>query len=156
MRGLVLMDTRAEADTPEGRRQRDAAAALAREAGSAAVADTLLPKLLAPETLAGRPQVAEQVRAMMANNPVAGVVGALAAMRDRAGSESLLPTLAGLPTLVVVGEADELTPPDQARAMAQAIAGARLVTIPGAGHLPPMEQPVATTECLREFLRSVG
>jgi 3-oxoadipate enol-lactonase len=156
VRGLVLMDTRAEADTPEGRRARDAAAATARERGSAAVAESMLPKVLAPATLAERPDIVERVRALMAGTPVAGMVGALAAMRDRAGSESLLPTLADIPTLVMVGEADTLTPPDQARAMAQAIPGAQLAIIPGAGHLPPVEQPAATTQRLREFLGSLG
>jgi pimeloyl-ACP methyl ester carboxylesterase len=92
----------------------------------------------------------------MASTPVAGIVGALAAMRDREESESLLPTLADVPTLVVVGEADTLTPPEQARAMADAIPGGRLAVIPGAGHLPPLEQPEATTASLREFLRSLG
>lgn len=156
VRGLVLMDTRAEADSPEVRRARDAAAATARERGSGAVADTMLPKMLGPATMNGRPEIVERVRALMAATPVAGMVGALAAMRDRAGSESLLPTLAGIPTLVLVGAADILTPPDQARAMAEAIPGARLAIIPGAGHLPPVEQPAATTESLREFLHSLG
>jgi 3-oxoadipate enol-lactonase len=156
VRALVLMDTKAEADTPEGRRGRDAAAATARERGSAAVADAMLSKVLAPGTLTEHPEIAERVRTLMASTPVAGVVGALAAMRDRIGSETLLPTLAGLPTLVLVGEADGLTPPDQARAMAQAIPGAQLVLIPRAAHLPPMEQPAATTKALREFLRSLG
>ncbi|MGH7509046.1 MAG: alpha/beta fold hydrolase [Gemmatimonadales bacterium] len=154
--GLVLMDTRAEADSPELRRARDAAAATARERGAGEVADTMLPKMLAPSTLNGRPEIVARVRAIMAGTPVAGLVGALSAMRDRAGSEALLPTLAGLPTLVVVGGADILTPPDQARAMAEAIPGARLAIIPGAGHLPPVEQPAATTESLLEFLRSLG
>ena len=143
IRGLVLMDTRADADAPEVRRARDAAAATARERGAGAIADGMLPKMLAPATLTRRPDVAERVRALMSATPVAGMVGALAAMRDREESESLLPTLAGVPTLVVVGEADILTPPDQARAMAAAIPGARLAVIPGAGHLPPMEQPDA-------------
>jgi YbgC/YbaW family acyl-CoA thioester hydrolase len=156
VRGLVLMDTRAEADSPEMRRARDAAAATARERGAAAVAEALLPKMLAPSTLNGRPEVVERIRMLMANTPVAGMVGALAAMRDRAGSETLLPTLAGIPTLVLVGAGDILTPPEQARAMVEAIPGARLAIIPGAGHLPPVEQPEATTESLREFLRSVG
>ncbi|HEY3011631.1 MAG TPA: alpha/beta fold hydrolase [Gemmatimonadales bacterium] len=155
VRGLVLMDTRAEADTPEGRRARDAAAATAREGGAAAVAEAMLPKMLAPATLAEHLNTVERVRALMAGMPVAGIIGALAAMRDRAGSESLLPTLAGVPTLIVVGEADSLTPPDQARAMAEAIPGARFAVIPGAGHLPPVEQPSATTERLREFLSSL-
>jgi YbgC/YbaW family acyl-CoA thioester hydrolase len=156
VRGLVLMDTRADADGPEMRRARDAAAAIARERGAAAIAEAMLPKILAPATLSRRPDVAERVRALMANTPVAGIVGALAAMRDREDSESLLPTLASVPTLVVVGEADLLTPPDQARAMAEAIPGGRLVVIPGAGHLPPVEQPEATNASLREFLRSLG
>ena len=156
VRGLVLMDTRAEPDSPEARRARDATAGIARERGSAAIADGMLPKVLAPTTITERPEIAERVRSLMASTPVAGIVGALAAMRDRPGSESLLPALAGLPTLVVVGEADGLTPPDQAKAMAQAIPGARLVIIPGAGHLPPVEQPGATTQALREFLSALG
>ena len=156
VRGLVLMDSRAEADTPELRRARDAAAATARERGAGAIADAMLPRMLAPATISRRPDVAERVRALMAKTPVAGIVGALAAMRDREESESLLPTLAGVPTLVVVGEADTLTPPNQARAMADAIPGGRLAVISGAGHLPPVEQPEATTASLREFLRSLG
>ena len=156
VRGLVLMDTRAEADSPEVRRARDAAAATARERGASAVGETMLPKMLAPSTMTGRPEVVDRVRSLMAGTPVAGMVGALGAMRDRAGSESLLPTLAGIPTLVMVGAADILTPPDQARAMAEAIPGARLAIISGAGHLPPVEQPAATAESLLEFLRSLG
>ena len=89
---------------------------------------------------------------MMSSTPVPGLVGALAAMRDRPDSTPLLPELAGLPTLVVVGEEDELTPPDIARALAAAIPGARLVTVPGGGHLPPVERPVETTRALLEFL----
>jgi 3-oxoadipate enol-lactonase len=156
VRALILVDTRAEPDSPEGRRARDAAAATARERGAATVADAMLSKMLAPATIADRPEIAERVRALMASAPVAGIVGALTAMRDRAGSEALLPTLIGLPTLVVVGEADTLTPPDQAREMAQAIPGARLAVIPGAGHLPPVEQPAATTQVIRDFLQSLG
>ncbi|MDQ3223946.1 MAG: alpha/beta fold hydrolase [Gemmatimonadota bacterium] len=156
VRGLVLMDTRADADAPEVRRGRDSAAATARERGASAIADSMLPKMTAPATLSGRPDVAEGLRALMSSTPVAGIVGALTAMRDREGSESLLATLADIPTLVVVGEADALTPPPQARAMAKSIPGAQIAIIPGAGHLPPVEQPEATTERLREFLRSLG
>lgn len=155
VRGLVLMDTRAEADSADGRRGRDAAAALAREQGSSAVAESMLPRVLNPATRQESPATVERIRAMMTATPVPGMVGALAAMRDRPESESLLPTLAGLATLIVVGESDGITPPDQARAMARAIPGARLVVIPRAGHLPPVEQPAATTEALRNFLGSM-
>ena len=156
VRGLVLMDTRADADSPEVRRSRDAAAATARERGASAIADGMLPRMLAAGTLGRSPEITEQLRVLMAGTPVPGLVGALAAMRDREGSEALLKTLAGIPTLVVVGEADSLTPPAQARAMADSIPGARLTIIPGAGHLPPVEQPELTTEKLRDFLRSLG
>jgi 3-oxoadipate enol-lactonase len=100
--------------------------------------------------------VVERVRAMISNTPVAGIVGALAAMRDRPSSESLLPTLGDVPTLVMVGESDTLTPPDQARAMAETIPGARLEVISGAGHLPPLEQPDEVTRRLREFLTALA
>src|SRR3954452_11173544 len=125
VRGLILMSTRAEADSVDARRARDAAAALARERGSSAVAESMLSKVLGPATITGQPHVAERLRELMARTPVSGIVGALSAMRDRAGSESLLPTLAGLPTLILAGEADSIVPPDQARAMAQLIPGAR-------------------------------
>jgi 3-oxoadipate enol-lactonase len=156
VRGLVLMDTKAEADTAEGRKARDAAAASAREGGAAAIAEAMLPKLLAPDTLVEQRDTVERVRAMITRTPVAGIVGALAAMRDRGSSESLLPGLAGLPTLVMAGESDTVTPPDQARAMAQAIPGARFALIRGAAHLPSVEQPGQVNERLREFLHSLG
>jgi 3-oxoadipate enol-lactonase len=155
VRGLVLMDTRAEADTPDGMRARDAAAVSAREHGTAAMADELLPRMLSPATLTGSPEVVDRVRAMLAAAPVAGMVGALGAMRDRPDSTELLATLAGLPTLVLVGEHDALTPPSQVRGLAGAIPGARLVVVPGAGHLPPIERPAVTTQVLLEFLRSI-
>ena len=155
VRGLVLMDTRAEADTAEGRKARDAAAALARDGGADAVTESLLPQVLGRSTRTGASITVERVRGMMSSTPVPGLVGALAAMRDRPDSSQLLSELAGVPTLVMVGEEDALTPPDVARAMADRIPGARLVTIAGSGHLPPVERPVETTRALLEFLRTL-
>jgi YbgC/YbaW family acyl-CoA thioester hydrolase len=156
VRGLILIDTRAEADGAEARRARDAAAATAREGGAGAIADQMLPKVLAEGTRLHAPDVAERLRRIMAATPVAGIVGALAAMRDRPDSLGLLSTLAGLPTLVMVGEEDALTPPEAARRMAAAIPGARLVVVPGAGHVTPLERPSETTAAILEFLRVVG
>jgi YbgC/YbaW family acyl-CoA thioester hydrolase len=152
VRGLVLMSTRAEADAPEGRLNRDASAAMAREQGAGAIAESMLPRVLGSSTLDGAAVTVERVRAMMAATPVAGIVGALAAMRDRPDSTPLLPELAGLPTLVMVGDEDVITPPAQARAMADAIPGASLVVVRSAGHLPPLERPVETTDALVAFL----
>jgi YbgC/YbaW family acyl-CoA thioester hydrolase len=155
VRGLVLMDTRAEADTADGRKARDASSALARDKGAEAVTEALLPKVLGRSTRTGASLTVERVRGMMSSTPVPGLVGALAAMRDRPDSTPLLAELAGLPTLILVGEEDELTPPEVARAMADRIPGARLVTVPASGHLPPVERPVETTRALQEFLRTL-
>jgi 3-oxoadipate enol-lactonase len=155
VRGLVLVDTRAEADSPEGRRAREAAAALARERGATAIADEMLPQSLTPTTLTRSPEMAEQVRSLMAATPVAGIVGALGAMRDRSDSTALLPTLRDIPTLILVGELDEPTPPARAQAMAEAIPGARCIVIPGVGHLSPVEGADQVTQALLAFLRSL-
>lgn len=152
VRGLVLVDTRAEADTSEGKRNRDATAATAREQGGEAIAEAMLPKMLGATTLGGTPSTVERVRAIMTATPVAGMVGALGAMRDRPDSTAMLPGLAGLPTLVIVGDEDEITPPAQARAMADAIPGSSLVVIRPAGHLPTLERPVETTNAILAFL----
>jgi YbgC/YbaW family acyl-CoA thioester hydrolase len=156
VRGLVLMDTRAEADAPEVRRLRDQQIALARDQGAAAIAETMVARLLAPDTVRHNPTLAEQVRATMVATPVPGMAGALAAMRDRPDSTPILGSLEGLPTLIVVGEHDEMTPPAGHEALAASIPGARLAVIPGAGHLPPLETPETVTHVLAAFLRSVG
>jgi 3-oxoadipate enol-lactonase len=152
--GLVLMDTRAGTDSPDARRGRELATTLAREGGPAAIADSMVSQLLSPATQR-RADIVGKVRYMIANTAVAGLVGALAAMRDRDESESLLPTLADLPTLVLVGEDDPLTPPDEARRLVQAIPGAQLAVVSGAAHLPPIEQPEETTARLQSFLQLI-
>ena len=155
LRGLILMDTRAEPDTADQRKARESAMQVAREKGAAAIAEHMLPDLFAPGARELMPQAVERVRAMIEAAPVKGIVGALAAMRDRPDSTPHLAELAGLPTLVVVGEQDRITPPPVARAIAAAVPGALLSMIPGAGHLPPVEQPIATTRVLTEFLQSL-
>lgn len=151
VRGLVLMDTRAEPDSPEGRKARDAAAARARDGGAKAIAEQMIGRLLAD---GAAPEVVTRVRRMMEATPVAGIVGALAAMRDRPDSTSLLERIA-VPTLVVCGEHDAITPPDVMRPMAERIPGARFELVPGAGHLPPVEQPEGTARLLAGFLRGM-
>ena len=147
--GLVLMDTRAEADTPDARRGRDAAAQQVRERGPAPIADAMMGQLLSERTSKA---VAERVRATIMHTPPAGLIGALGAMRDRPGSTALLGELGAVPTLVIVGEDDPITPPSTARELANAIPGARLEVVSGAAHLPPLEQPKATTRLLAEFI----
>lgn len=155
VRALVLFDTRADADAPDVRRARDLQSSLAREHGAGAVAEQMLPRMLAPTAAQSMPHVVARVRDMMLAAPVAGIAGALAAMRDRNDASALLATLDDLPTMVVVGEEDALTPVDLARGMASAIPGARLEVVPGAGHLPPIEAPGAVNALLLDFLKSL-
>lgn len=152
--GLILCDTRPEPDSVEGKRGRDDLAALAQRAGMGPVADRLLPKLVGATTRARDPALVEVVRAMLLRSPVAGVVGALRAMRDRPDSTPLLGSIA-VPTLVVGGAEDELTPPGVVRAMAERIRGARWEEIAGAGHLAPLERPEAVDQALKGFLTAL-
>jgi pimeloyl-ACP methyl ester carboxylesterase len=151
VRALILCDTRAEPDTPEGQHTRDEHAALAERDGLAGLADVLLPKLLGATSRARDPSLTVRVRAMVLRQPVAGVVGALRAMRDRPDSTSGLSGIR-VPTLVICGAEDTVTPPALAKTMAQRIPGARYVEVEGAGHLAPLEQPERVTEAVREFL----
>jgi pimeloyl-ACP methyl ester carboxylesterase/acyl-CoA thioesterase FadM len=152
--GLILVDTRADPDTPDGRKGRDALIEVARTQGPAAVAEHLLPRLLGRSTQRTQPQVVERVREMARRAPVPGIIGALTAMRDRADSTPHLGAI-DVPTLVVVGEEDELTPPAMARQMTSAIPSAAMTTIPGAGHLAPLEAPTAVSRVIAEFLEAV-
>lgn len=149
--GLILADTRAGADTEEGRRGRFETAAVAEKEGSAAIAERLLPKLLAPATHEKKPEVVRAVREMILATSPAGIARALRGMAARPDSSPLLPTI-NVPTLVLVGEEDMLTPPAEAEAMARSIPGAKLVKIPAAGHLSNLEQPAAFTAAVEEFL----
>ncbi|MGH9260093.1 MAG: alpha/beta fold hydrolase, partial [Acidimicrobiales bacterium] len=155
LKAIVLADTKADADSPEARRGRDELAAVATRHGAGAVADRLLPRLLSPTTHAAQPEGVRQVREMIERQPVPGIVGALAALRDRPDSGRTLAAVR-VPTLVLVGGDDELTPPAAATAMAAAIPGAQLVTIPAAGHLAPLEQPLAVARALGDFVGSLG
>ena len=155
LRGLILMSTRAEADTPEMRKAREAAMQVARDRGAAAIAQQMLPNLFSPGANDAMPQVVDRIRGMMEAAPVKGIIGALSAMRDRPDSTAGLADLEGLPTLVVVGESDQITGPAVARKISEGVPGAILSVIPGAGHLPPVEQPISTTRVLTEFLQSL-
>ena len=151
VRAAVFCNTKSAADTPEARRGRDEMAALAEREGAAAVAERLVPQLLAPATFAAQPDVVAQVREMINRTPLAGLVGALQALRDRPDSTPLLGSI-GVPTLVVAGGDDRITPADGMRGMAQAIPGAQFAVIPAAGHLAPLEQPLATSRIVADFL----
>jgi pimeloyl-ACP methyl ester carboxylesterase len=150
VRALVLVDTRPGPDSAEARKARDDMAALARSDGAAAVAAKMLPKMVGS---AAAPGYGQSLSELMSRQPVAGIVGALGAMRDRVDSTPDLARIA-VPALVVSGAEDALVPPSEAEAMAKAIPGARLALFPGAGHLPNFEAPAAFNDAVAAFLAS--
>lgn len=147
----VFADTRAGADSPEARARRADQAARVASEGTGAIEQTFLQSALSPATLRGRPEVVEQVRALIAQAPPAAVVHALRAMADRPDSTPLLASVT-VPALVMVGEDDALTPPEVAREMAERLPRGRLVVLPQAGHLSNLEAPDAFNEALLSFL----
>ena len=155
LRGLMLIDTKAEADTAEGKQGREKMIDLVRKEGPKAIADQMVPKMLAGDAAGQRPQSAASLRALMEACPPKTIEHALAAMRDRPDRAGELASIEA-PTLVIVGESDAITPPDVAEAMARKIPGARLVTIRGAGHMSPMEQPEQVNRAIRSFMDSSG
>lgn len=154
LRGLVLADTRAAADTPEGRQGRATLAEKVLREGAVAAADAFVPKLLGETTRRERPDVVARVRAIALGNPPRGIADALAGLAARADST---PTLAEIrvPTLVVCGEEDGLTPPADARVLHEGIAGSTLALLPRAGHLSNLEEPDAFNRALLSFLAGV-
>lgn len=152
VRALSLVDTRAAADDEAGKAKRDEAIAKVRAEGVRAIADMMVEKLLAPDSLR-KGELVERVRRIMLRQDPKTIEADLKAMKERPDSRDFLPEIS-VPTLVAVGEQDVLTPPSEAREMATAIPGARLVTIPEAGHLTPMERPKAVAEALGDFFVS--
>jgi 3-oxoadipate enol-lactonase len=152
--GLVLANTRATADTADGLAARDRMVTLAESEGPTAIAREMVPKLLGASTRRDQPDLEQVVRELIEQRSTAGIVSALLAMKGRADSTALLPSI-GVPTLVIAGEEDTLIGSSDIDAMRHGIPGARYVGIPGAGHLSNLEAPVAFNDALTGFLNGV-
>lgn len=154
VRSLVLADTRAQADTEEAKRNREQQAEKALSEGMEGIADGLLPKLLAPETVSQRPDVVKRVRDMIvATNPE----GAAAALRGMAQRPNQIPFLSNIiaPTLILVGSEDALTPVTDSELMNREIGGSRLRIIEDAGHVSNIERSKEFNRVLVEFLNDI-
>ena len=152
--GLILAATRAGADSVEGKAGRDKAAELAKNEGATAVSSGMLPKMLAPENYESDEELVEYVEDVMSTASLNGVVGALAAMRDRVDSTPMLSEI-NVPVLIIHGADDQLIPVAEAEAMHQAISNSELVIVPDAGHLPNLEQPDIFNDAVIDFLEEL-
>jgi len=151
---LVLADTRPDPDTDDARTNRASMAERVRSEGSIAVANELVPKLLAPKTRADRPQVEDALRSMMETSHPEAIAGALDAMARREDSRPLLTEIA-VPVLAIAGTEDRLTPPEQMLEWAGLIPGVKIAFVEGAGHVSNLEKPTLFNTLLTDFLRSM-
>jgi 3-oxoadipate enol-lactonase len=155
LRALMLIDTKAAADTPEAAEKREETARATLKAGNAAeVVASMIPRLFGKTTLERRPELVGPLKADMEKTSASGVAGALRGMAIRPDRRDQLASIAA-PSLVIVGQEDAIAPPDEARAMAEALPNGRLAVIPDAGHLAPYEQPEAVDRAILEFLRGL-
>ncbi|MBX3264685.1 MAG: alpha/beta fold hydrolase [Labilithrix sp.] len=151
LHALLLADTRAEPDDAEAREKRDASIARVEREGTGAFVDGMLANVVGETTRASRPEVMKRLRDLMASVPAPTIAKALVALRDRPDARPDLATIR-VPTLVVVGTEDTVTPPSVAEAMASVIPRATLALLPGAGHLTNVETPAAFHEAVERFL----
>jgi 3-oxoadipate enol-lactonase len=148
--GLVLIDTRANADSPEARSKRDATILDVQAHGPRGLVSKQIEAQLTESTRKSHRLLTEEVRELMLKQPKSSVLAAIQAMRDRPDRMALLPTL-NVPALIVVGFHDRVTPVDAAQAMKDALPQAELHVIDGAAHLTPMERPHDLNQALLDW-----
>jgi 3-oxoadipate enol-lactonase len=149
--GLILCDTRSEADSDAAKLKRVANVKIVQDQGVPAFADVFLKAICAPTTFTDKPQVIEQIRKTMNQNTPEGIKGTLIAMATRTDTTASLATI-GVPTLILVGEQDGVTPPAAASAMHERIAKSTLAVIPQAAHMSNLENPAVFNGHLQKFL----
>lgn len=154
VRALVLLDTRASADTPAVRERRAATIDLARAEGALAVADAQIASSLGATTRRTHPALVHRVRDMMATVSATTMIAAQEGMLAREDATAWLDGI-DIPTLLVVGDEDAITPVKEMRAMRERIPGSALEIIEHAGHLTPVEQPERVSAALLGFAQRV-
>jgi pimeloyl-ACP methyl ester carboxylesterase len=148
---LVLSNTRAQADTDEGRANRLRAADEVEKNGTAAFLDSMVPKVLGETTRRNRPDIVARARTMMDAMSREGLAAVQRGMATRPDSVATLASM-NARTLIVRGEEDALIPAADAELMHQQIAGSQIVSVARSGHYAPLEQPNEFLKILRPFL----
>ncbi len=149
--GLILCDTRAGVDSPQAAEDRRRNAQRVLTEGLGFLADLMMPRLFAADA---QPEIVAATRAVIERTPGRGAAAGLLAMADRSDFVPLLPEVR-IPSLVVCGERDVLTPAEEMRTMASAMPDARFVEVPSAGHMAPLESPGMVNAAIREFIRGL-
>jgi pimeloyl-ACP methyl ester carboxylesterase len=151
LKGLILADTRADADSPEAKANREKTIVAMANQTSADLIEQMLPKMLAETTRQTKPEVVTKVRELASKQLRECVIAGLKALRDRPDSTASLKGFQ-FPVLVIVGAEEAITPLALAEAMVKELPNATLAVIPNAGHLSNLEQPEAYTAAISQWL----
>lgn len=151
VQGLMLVDTRAQADNDIARAARLQAAGEVEKAGPTKFVESMIPRILGESTRRNRPDLAEAIGAMTRQMTAAGIAAVQRGMAARPDSMTTLPTI-DVPTMLLYGEEDQATPPGEGELMRAQIPGALLRVLPKAGHVSVFEQADAAHQVIRTYL----
>lgn len=151
----VLCDTKSEADTPEARLRRFTGMVEVKKSGSEQFADTFLKTVFTPESINTKPEAVAHIRRIISHTPPLSIAGTLLALAARTDTSGMLPNIR-IPVLIMVGAADQVTPPSVSQAMHQRIKGSELQIVPGAAHMSNLENGEFFNHALLNFLDRVA
>jgi 3-oxoadipate enol-lactonase len=148
---LVLCDTMSVADSNDAKIRRANSVKLVKKEGVERFAEGFLKAVFAPQTFDAKPDVVDEIRRTILSNSPLGICGALLAMAGRTDTTEALSKIT-VPTLILVGEHDAVTPPSASRSMRDRIANSKLLLIENAAHMSNLENPSTFNEHLTKFL----
>lgn len=151
---LVLCDTRAEADSNEAKVKRAAGVRTVKEKGVPAFAEGFLKAIFAPETFSKNPEAVSKIKKAIEANSAEGIAGTLISLAARTDTTAALPNIK-VPTLILVGAKDAITPLAASEALHKGIPGSQMEIIPGAAHMSNLENPAAFQKALTTFLKTL-
>ena len=153
--GLILADTQAKADSNEAKLKRAAAIKSVKANGVNAYADSFVKSVFAPQTFTSNKAAVEKIRRIIQGNPSLGICGALLALASRTDTTETLASIK-VPTLILVGEHDTLTPPSASQEMHRKIPNSEIHVIPNAAHMSNLETPDEFNEHVLNFLGRIS
>jgi pimeloyl-ACP methyl ester carboxylesterase len=151
-KGLILCDTKSEADTNEGKIKRSETMKAVREKGVEVFARAFVKSIFAEKTFKKNPDAVAKIRKIIENNSPTAICGTLLALAARTDTTESLKNI-DIPTLILVGEEDKLTTPENARSMQKLIKNSEIHVLKGAAHMSNLENEEEFNNYLMKFLK---
>lgn len=155
VKGLILADTQSKSDSNEAKLKRATAIKSVKANGVNAYADDFVKSVFTPQTLAGNEAAVEKIRRIIQRNSSLGICGALLALASRTDTTEALSGIQ-VPTLILVGEHDALTPPSASQDMHSKIPNSEFHLVPNAAHMSNIESPEEFNKQILTFLDRLG